>query len=96
MSNLNLIQQAMGLIHIIPVVCSHGELDDKKVDKLFAYFIWFVLMLCGVVFGYVLQSVAWGIGATAFFIIIGICIILWKKDTEKERLTKKEKENELD
>ena len=55
-----------------------------------------MFILLGAVLGYVLNSLAWGIGITAFVIIIGICVILWKKDTEKECLTKKEKENELD
>ena len=55
---------------------------------------WFTLMLFGTVIGYVLESWIWGIGLTAFIILIGVCGILLKKENEKETI--KEQENELD
>lgn len=86
----------MGMIHFAPIIIGHSDIDDERMDKAFGYMIWAMLILLGAVLGYALNSLAWGIGITAFVIIIGICVILWKKDTEKERLTKKEKEDELD
>jgi uncharacterized membrane protein len=86
----------MGMIHIVPIIIGHIDNDDERVNKVFWYMIWFMLVLLGAVLGYALQSLAWGIGIVVFVILIGICRILWNKETEKERLTKKEKEDELD
>lgn len=84
----------MGMIHFIPIIIGHGEIDDERVNKVFWYMCWFTLMLFGAVIGYVLESWIWGIGLTAFIILIGVCVILLKKENEKETI--KEQENELD
>jgi len=84
----------MGMIHIAPIIIGHSEIDDERVDKVFWYMCWFTLMLFGTVIGYVLESWIWGIGLTAFIILIGVCVILLKKENEKETI--KEQENELD
>ena len=86
----------MGMIHFAPIIIGHSDIDDERMDKAFGYMIWAMFILLGAVLGYALNSLAWGIGIIAFVILIGICIILWNKETEKERLTKKEKEDELD
>ena len=85
----------MGLMHIVGACCcSQGEFDEEKLSKLHLYMCWFTLMLFGTVIGYVLESWIWGIGLTAFIILIGVCGILLKKENEKETI--KEQENELD
>lgn len=84
----------MGMIHIAPIIIGHSEIDDERVDKVFWYMSWLTLMLFGAVIGYVLESWIWGIGLTAFIILIGVCVILLKKENEKETI--KEQENELD
>ncbi len=84
----------MGMIHFIPIIIGHSEIDDERVDKVFLYICWFTLMLFGAVIGYLLESWIWGIGLTAFIILIGVCVILLKKENEKETI--KEQENELD
>ena len=84
----------MGMIHIAPIIIGHSEIDDERVDKVFWYMSWFILMLFGAVIGYVLESWIWGISLTAFIILIGVCVILLKKENGKETI--KEQENELD
>lgn len=69
---------------VIASILSDGKIDEDKLDKVIYYFIWIILALFAwIIFGYCFQNVFLGILFVTFVIVIGLCIIFWKKDNEK-------------
>ena len=79
----------MGFVYIIVSSLLAGEVDNNKFETFMKYYIWLQFIVAFAIVGYAVSGIGWCVGLAIYVFVIGLCVIFWKKDNEKEKKEEK-------